>query len=283
MGNGMMKRRLAAGSLAVALAAATAARADGAPPAAQGYKPGTLEYGIFVGGLVYPSYPSAKGHSHKVVPVPYLHYEGRFFSIGGGSIAAAHVVKKPRLKFDVSLAGSFDANSSSVPARAGMPSLHYIFEAGPVVTYRLGQALAATWTAEIPLRAVFQTDLHSLHFLGESFSPGVAAHWAMKGAGNADATVRLHAIFASRGVQDYFYTVAPSYATPSRPAYSARAGYLGSELAITYGRDLSPRVRIFGYARLGFYGGAANHGSPLFGQNVTTTFGLALRTKLGVW
>lgn len=284
-GTGMVTDRGKAG-LAASAMIVMATAASGATPsssAAQGYKHGTLEYGIFVGGLVYPAYPAAQGHAHKVVPLPYLHYEGRYFSIGGGSIAAAHVVKKPRLKFDVSLAGAFNANSSSVAARAGMPNLHYIFEVGPVVDYRLGHALNATWTAEIPLRGVFQTDLHSIHFLGESFSPGVAVHWKMAGPGRASATLRLHALFASRGVQDYFYGVAAPYATASRPAYRARAGYLGSAVALTYGRNLTPTLRVFGYAKLGLYGGAANHGSPLFGQNVTTTFGLALRKKLGVW
>jgi len=57
-------------------------------------------------------------------------------------------------------------------------------------------------------------------------------------AGHAgwDVGMFIAPLFSDRQYHNYFYSVAPSFATPSRPAYQASGGYAGTELLVATSR-----------------------------------------------
>ena len=79
---------------------------------------------------------------------------------------------------------------------------------------------------------------------------------------------------------NYFYGVAPDFATPQRPAYNAASGYAGSQLL----GAASKRFRSFwvgGFVRLDTLAGAVFEDSPLIRQNETFAAGFAIAWILG--
>ena len=75
---------------------------------------------------------------------------------------------------------------------------------------------------------------------------------------------------------DYYYEVDPAFATPTRPAYDATGGYLGSKLTAALTRQISDRL-IFGISASYFLnGGAKNESSPLFLEDTGASIQAAL-------
>src|SRR4029077_7308812 len=74
----------------------------------------------------------------------------------------------------------------------------------------------------------------------------------------------LSATFTDRQINAYFYDVEPQFARPDRPAYDARAGYLGSVLTFGLLVPIQSRFRFFTGVQFSYRDGAANTASPLF-------------------
>jgi outer membrane scaffolding protein for murein synthesis (MipA/OmpV family) len=71
----------------------------------------------------------------------------------------------------------------------------------------------------------------------------------------------------------YFYEVEPAQATPERPAYRARAGYLGTELNLLLMHRASASLTWSVTARGMALHGAANAASPLLRDKTTLSIG----------
>jgi outer membrane scaffolding protein for murein synthesis (MipA/OmpV family) len=91
--------------------------------------------------------------------------------------------------------------------------------------------------------------------------------------------LKLKPEWASEDYMDFFYGIAPAYATPGRPSYEADSGYLGTRLSLTLKHAITKKFDIIGGLRFGFYKGAANADSPLFTQQTTSGVMLALVWK----
>jgi outer membrane scaffolding protein for murein synthesis (MipA/OmpV family) len=81
-------------------------------------------------------------------------------------------------------------------------------------------------------------------------------------------------LFDNRRYDGYFYTVAPQYATATRPAYTAPGGYAGAQLLVS----LTRRYRDFwmgAYARHDSLAGASFENSPLVRRDSYWSTGLA--------
>ncbi len=120
---------------------------------------------------------------------------------------------------------------------------------------------------ELPVRVVFSTDFSSLSSEGVVATPSLA--WQQDDFQGTGTRVKLSAgpIFATQGLMDYFYEVAPGYATAQRAAFDARGGYLGSESQIGLMKKINDTVTMFGAVKLNYLGGAANDDSPLFRED----------------
>ena len=86
----------------------------------------------------------------------------------------------------------------------------------------------------------------------------------------------LGLVFGDERLADTFYGVAPAFATAARPAYKAQSGLIMSRVSVNLFQNVTPNLRVFGFARLTSVDGAANPSSPLVKQTTGSTVGIGL-------
>ena len=217
------------------------------------------EAGLAAGGGYLSDYPGADQSHLRGIVVPVLFYRGPILRVDQSGIRG-RFLNTPDLELELTATAAFDARNND--ARAGMPELDYLFGVGPQLIYKGLHAFGAP-SLHLKLRALMSTDLHRIDERGFSIDPELRWHFRPLAGAPDVLTVSLEATFASRGLTRYFYAVEPGQATATRPAYAARAGYLGSEATLTWSRQLSPGLRWFVSARGQSFHGAANADSPL--------------------
>jgi outer membrane scaffolding protein for murein synthesis (MipA/OmpV family) len=72
-------------------------------------------------------------------------------------------------------------------------------------------------------------------------------------------------LYAQRRYHEYFYSVAPQFATASRPAYEAPGGYAGSQVLLATTKRFA-NYWFGAYLRHDWLAGAVFDGSPLVQQ-----------------
>lgn len=125
--------------------------------------------------------------------------------------------------------------------------------------------------AELPVRAVFATDLSGLRYVGFLSSPEIAYQNDRFLGGATRIKLGIGATFADAEFLDEMYGVRAQFATATRPAYSAKFGYLGTKLQLSWLHPVTERFRVVGLVRGDFHHGAANDESPLFRTTTTST------------
>lgn len=234
------------------------------------------EAGIAGGGGYTADYPAAsQNHSHGIA-VPYVVYRGKTLRIGDGKgIVRGRFISNEQLELDLSLSGSFSTESSDNDARQGMTDLDHLAEVGPRMQYTLAKfGNNSKFDVEIPVRAIFSSDFSSLHYRGFVSQPEIA--FQQKNLLNTGIKFKLSAgpIFASQDFMNYLYEVPGHYATSTRKAFSAEGGYLGSKVKVGFAKQLTPRMKLFGMAHVGYYGDAKNGESPLHVDDLNFNVGM---------
>jgi outer membrane protein len=218
------------------------------------------EAGVVVGGGRVPDYPGADQSHTRGLVAPVFIYRGPILRVDPGGIRG-RLLNTPDWRFDLSGTAAFNARNNE--ARAGMPGLDYLFGVGPQLVYKGLRHAPGAPTLHLKARAVMSTDFHRIDGRGATFDPEL--RWRLRPLAGSTAvlTVSVQPTWASRSLQQYFYEVPPNQATPTRPAYSARAGYLGTQLALGLSRRVSDSLEWFVSARALSLHGAANADSPL--------------------
>jgi outer membrane scaffolding protein for murein synthesis (MipA/OmpV family) len=235
------------------------------------------ELGLTAGGGWVPDYPAADENHMKGLVLPYAIYRGTIFRAGEEGIARGRFFRHPRFEFDIGLGGSFPTDSERNDARRGMPDLDLLLEAGPRLKIRLANLTATSnLSLRLAVRPVISLDLSHLRYRGIVFNPQLV--YTHTGLFNTKArfVARLGPIFATDDFMDYFYEVEPRFATPNRPVFNAKGGYLGSKLLLSALLPLTNRLGLFGAMQVGYYAGATNEDSPLFRDDVNVGVGLGL-------
>lgn len=243
--------RAVLGMLLVYVVCATAVAAPALP---------RWEAGLAAGVGRVPDYPgAAESHSRGIV-LPVLIYRGPVLRIDDGGIRG-RLLDSADWDFDLSATAAFNARNSAV--RTGMPALDYMFGVGPQWIYKGLATRDGGPTLHLKLRALMSTDFKHLDPRGYSIDPEL--RWRIPAIGGTPArlSLSLQPTWASRSLSRYFYQVDPTEATATRPAYTARAGYLGTEAAATLSGRTAPALSWFVTARVLALHGAANAASPL--------------------
>jgi len=236
------------------------------------------EVGAFAGALSSPAYPASSERFTRQVALPYLIYRGERLQVGREGINAL-LGLAPGYALDVGLSASFPASSQDITARQGMSDLGTLLEFGPRLKVDLGQpAPGLRLGLEFPLRNVIEFN-GGARSQGVVFEPAVALEGVDIGAGwslNAKAGLT----WGDQHINQYFYGVARDYATASRPAFEATAGLINARASLGTSKSLAPDMRIFGYARMDYYGLGANTASPLALQSSSPSMGVGLSWTL---
>jgi outer membrane protein len=220
------------------------------------------EVGLGIGALGIPDYRGADQRHDYVLPLPYVQYRGEVFRIDREG-AHGRLFVSDRMKLEVSLAAGPPAKSGQNEARAGMPDLDPTVEAGPSLQISLARNATRDrlWSLQLPLRAAAAVNLHQLRRIGWIFAPNLS-YEASNVRGGWDLGIAAGPLYASARYHEYYYEVAPAFATPARPAYDARGGYSGSRLTLTASRRF-PQYWVGAFARYDNLSGAVFADSPL--------------------
>ena len=221
--------------------------------------------GGFAGWI--PDYPAAGQNTVRALAVPYVVYRGDILRVGGeenrGAVSG-RFLNTDKYEFDFSLSAAFPVDSGNNNARRDMPDLDFLFGIGPQLIFKLINEPDRRLNFNLQARAVYSTDFSSIDGRGYVFNPKLSYTREHVTDLNLKVSTRVGPIFATEKLMDYFYTVDPEFVTPSRPAYDADAGYLGTNLSLGVSKRFNSRFRLILGTRLGIHNGATNDDSPLF-------------------
>lgn len=244
------------------------------PASARETATGSLwEMNVAAFGRYGPSYPAADEKQGNFIPLPFPVYRGKFLRLfdEADSPIRGRVIRTDRAKLDIDFDLNFGSDSDDIEARRGMPDLDLLAEFGPELELQFVDRgwLHADAFLAFQLRGALSFDGLDPSWQGAVFSPELKFIRQL-GPPQNQLKFRITPSFASRRYMDYYYSVAPQFATPLRPAYSADAGYLGTELALSLRQPVNDRFELWGGIRQAFHGGASNEKSPLFRDDTTT-------------
>lgn len=221
-----------------------------------------LGFGFFT--LTSPDYRGSDESRDYLLPLPYIVYRGDIIRISRSGIYG-RLFETDRVNLDLSADGSVPTDSSKNSARQGMPDLDATFEVGPALEVCLWQTCNGDRKLQfrLPVRAVFSTDFGSIVSRGGSAHPHLNFDIKNIGPGGGwNFGVAAGPLYATERFHDYYYEVAPLYATGTRSAYDARGGYSGSRLTLALSKRFQ-RVWVGAFARYDTLAGATFENSPL--------------------
>lgn len=232
--------------------------------------------------LYGPVYPGAAEKKINGVGAPLFIYRGDRIRFGDFGVARAIAAKTEKIEFDVSLDAAYSAQDAK--AREGMPGLEYLFQVGPQMVVHFADT---GWTPEgrteitafVPVRGVASSDFHSLDHVGWLAEPGIMYRRVYPGDLRTSWNARLFVSFADEGLMDYWYGVAPQFATPTRPAYDAKGGYLSTALNVSWTKELNHDFQVYLTYQGRLLSGSANERSPLLQDKFTNALSVSFVWK----
>jgi outer membrane scaffolding protein for murein synthesis (MipA/OmpV family) len=222
------------------------------------------EFGVGLVALQMPDYRGSDESKLYLLPYPYFVYRGDILRVERERISG-RIFETDRLLLDISLNGSVPVKSSDNSARQGMTDLDPTFEIGPSLNITLLENRQDRYKLKLalPVRAFFSTDFSSVRHEGWVFHPRLSFENAdmIPGAG-VTLGLSVGPMFADQGYHRYYYTVDPTFATPSRPQYAAGGGYSGSTATVGLSKTLNPFI-LNAFVSLDYLKGAVFEESPL--------------------
>ncbi len=234
-------------------------------------------------GLYGPVYPGSSQNKLNGVGAPLFIYRGDRIRFGEYGVARAIAAENSKFEFDLSLDAAYSAQDAK--ARDGMPGLDYLFQIGPQVVYHIADT---GWTSNgrteitafLPVRGVAASDFKSVEHVGWLAEPAIMYRRIYPGDLRTSWNAKLFVSVADEGLMDYWYGVAPQYATLARPAYAAKGGYLSTSLNVSWTRELTENFQVYLTYQGRLLSGSANERSPLLEKDFTNAVSLSFVWKV---
>jgi len=249
-------------------------------PAVASEKP-LWELGVGVTTLYFPDYPGSDEFSPYVLPFPYFVYRGDFFKADRDGIRGIFF-DSDRIEINLSLGASLPVNSDENRARQGMPDLQPTVEVGPALDIHLWRTKDQRYKLDLrlPIRTAV-TVRGGVDDVGWVFSPRINLDIVdVAGLSGWNLGLLAGPLFGSERNHDYFYSVAPQYATADRPAFDAEGGYSGSQFLMAVSKRYS-KYWLGAFARWDSLKGAAFADSPLVERDYSFSAGIGVAWILG--
>ena len=224
------------------------------------------EFGFGVGGLFFNDYRGASTSHVYPAPVPYFIYRGTFLRADRDGLHG-RLFNRRYLELEISANATAPVFSRNSAIRSGMPNLEPTIELGPALLWHLWRRSDERLRLDVhlPLREAFTVTSRPTS-IGAVFAPSLNLDY--RGAGPLSGWnfgVLAGPLYAQRRYHEYFYGVAPAFATPTRPAYEASGGYAGSQLLFATSRRFT-NYWLGAYVRHDWLAGAVFDASPLIQQ-----------------
>ena len=232
------------------------------------------EFGLGPALLALRDYRGASSSHVYPLPVPYFVYRGKFLQADRDGLKGK-IFDQKFAELHISLSATPPVRSAS--ARSGMPDLRSTVEIGPALDLKLWQS------AQDQVKVDFLTSARSAitveakpRAIGWVIDPhlnvDLDAPWGFEGW---KLGWLVGPLFATRKYNDYFYSVAPQYATTDRPAYRSSGGFSGTQTVFSVTKRF-PRYWTGAYVRYDTLSGATFADSPLVKRNSYWSAGIAV-------
>jgi outer membrane protein len=213
-----------------------------------------------------PAYPASEDSQVNIIPLPFPIYRGRFLRVGDDTDkpVTTRIFRRDRIKLDIDFGLNFPVDSDDVDARTDMPDLDLLAEAGPELEFQFvkGPKLGNAYLA-LQARGAVSFDGLDPTWRGLIFSSELKYVRPVNHE-KSKFMVRITPEWAGNEYMDFFYGIAPEYATAERPEYRATGGYLGTKLAFSVKHKINDDFELRTGVRFGLYQGARNRGSALY-------------------
>jgi MipA family protein len=257
-------RAIAAALLAVCCAAA--AHAKEVP---------LWEFGLGAGAIAFEDYRGSNTTHAYPLPVPYVVYNGKFLKADRDG-ARATLLNQNWLEINLSFNLTTPVRNDR--ERSGMPDLRSTVEIGPSFDFHLFRSdnRRVKFDLRMPLRYAATVE-SSPRIIGWTFSPRFNVDLRDPfGLPGWNLGLLAGPLFADHRYHDYFYSVAPQFATLSRPEFQAKGGYAGTQTLAALSKRY-PKFWVGAYMRYDTLAGAVFVDSPLVQRKSywTAGFGFA--------
>jgi outer membrane protein len=264
-------------SRATAMLIMSLALVAGAPASAD-QKP-LWEAGFGVGVVTFPDYRGSDQERVYPVPVPYFIYRGEFFK------ADRNGVREEFLKRDwieLSLSGNATIpTDKNDHARSGMPDLRTTLELGPDLEFHVWRSRESNVKLDIEVPVRFPITVQSPpQSLGWDVAPRLDLNFQNFVRPGWNFGLGAGPVFAGRKYNEYFYSVAPQYATAVRPIYAASGGYSGAQFVSALTKRF-PSYWLGAFIRYDELAGAVFEDSPLVKQRYGFSGGVGIAWMIG--
>lgn len=221
------------------------------------------EVGAGVAAIDFPLYRGSDERRSYLLPVPYLQYHGEVLQISRDRMRALFFHRGP-VELDFSVNGAVPVSSGDSVARKGMPDLDPTLEIGPSLNVHLyyDDRRSTNLDLRLPLRKVVATNFSRFEQQGWLLQPQLALNFRNVQQSGWNLGLVGSLLYADQRYHQYFYDVAPQYATATRPAYSAGAGYSGAQVMTTFSKRYD-HLWVGGFLKWDDLNGAAFVDSPL--------------------
>jgi len=237
------------------------------------------EFGLGIGATAFQDYPGSDTTRVYPIPVPYFVYNGTFLRADKNGVRGL-LINQDWLELNIS--GDINAVVPHDTARYGMPELRPTIELGPAVYFHLinRDSGRLKLDLQVPIRAAFtiSSSPQSIGWIGDPRL--VLKIKDTLGMPGWDTELGSGPMFIDKKYSDYYYSVAPQYATASRPAYTAPGGYSGTQFGITLRKRFSS-VWFGAYVHYDTLRGAVFLDSPLVERDYDWSAGFGFAWILG--
>ncbi len=177
------------------------------------------ELGLIAGGASIPHYVGSNQRYALPLVLPYFIYRGEKLRADRKGIRG-RLFETDRLSMDLDFSFGLPVRNSN-KARQGMPNLHLAGQVGPQLNWTLLKDKHTELGLHLPWRIVMDT---RGEYLGWVLEPGLRLNYNFDEDGDYKLDMEASLLYASKRYNQYYYGVAPQYATAIRPAYDARQG-----------------------------------------------------------
>ncbi len=239
------------------------------------------ELGVGLGSFSVPDYRGSDERRQFVLPAPYLVYRGDTVKADREG-ARAQLFGSGDVHLDIYLGGSLPVSSTRNRARVGMPPLKGSLDLGPALDVRLSESADQRVLVKVRVPVSYGFTLGKpQQGLGWQTSPvlGIYTRDVFGWSGWA-GNLQTGPMFATRQRNARFYDVDEAYATDTRPAYRAGAGYAGWQFQTSLSRRFE-RFWLGAFARYDNISRTAFNDSPLVKTHQYLMGGVALIWVMG--